>query len=625
MKNLKKVLAIFGLTAFVLLFNINVYANIIFNDVDKSNIAYSSIQKMSKMGIMLGDLQGNFKPNSYISKFEAIKILNSFINNQNINISESKYNNIVLNYDKKYNRWDSSANSSLVIMLESGLLKEEDLNNFIIIDKDNKEQVRALSKEEISLFLVKIEGKQDFVNTLNFEKVFKDEANINPNNLKACYYMDNLNIVTANANNYFYPKNAITKSELAMILDNFLNYTNINITSQYNKKYTNIQNLDNTSNIQTRFVIIEKIFIENNSIQVKIGNETKLYPVDKDAYIFIDDVSSKLGNINPNSSAEITIKDNIISKINIDTTLKINNVVQEETKLYGIIKNISNDTIGLSYKKRDDNGFYSKEKIDIIPLSSNCKITKNGITINNIEENTLATIILENKQAVEIILEDENTIFIGSIIEKSNNKITIKTTDNKIFEVGFIENANITRNSKSSSIKDLKIGDTVDINMQKDKISKISARGKKSKKQGIIKSIKINDTSSIIEIEDSKNNTYTYYTNNFTTDIYSIKVLDSVTLYLDSSEIYAIDILERKYNKNFSSEIIDIDLTKNSITVFNENKIPTSIFINNDTIIFDYETLENVYFNKLTKGEKVYVVLNDNMNNVASNINIVSK
>ena len=140
-----------------------------------------------------------------------------------------------------------------------------------------------------------------------------------------------------------------------------------------------------------------------------------------------------------------------------------------------------------------------------------------------------------------------------------------------------------------------------------------------------IKSIKINDTSSIIEIEDSKNNTYTYYTNNFTTDIYSIKVLDSVTLYLDSSEIYAIDILERKYNKNFSSEIIDIDLTKNSITVFNENKIPTSIFINNDTIIFDYETLENVYLNKLTKGAKVYVVLNDNMNNVASNINIVSK
>ncbi|MBS5794085.1 MAG: S-layer homology domain-containing protein [Clostridiales bacterium] len=621
MNNLKKILAILGTTTFLLLNYVNVYANI-FNDVDPSNIAYPSIEKISKLGIIVGDLQGNFNPDNYVSKFDAIKILSKLIkNNNNINISESKYNNIVLEYDKKYSRWDSSANSSLVIMLENGILNENELNNFIVIDKNNKEQIRALSNEEISLFLVKIDGKEDIVNNMSFQKTFKDENDISPDKVKACYYMDSINIVPSK-DDTFLPKNAVTRANLAIILDKFLQYTNIDLNVQTN----NFEYLD-YNNIQTRFVTIEKIFDKNFSIQVKIGNETKIYPVEENAFIYIDGISSDLANVKPNSNAEITIKDNIINKIDIKSNLKINNIEDNNSeKIYGIIKNISDDSIGISYKEVDDNGFYSKEKIDIIPLSSDYKITKNGIIVSDLKENNLATVILENKKAKQIILEDDNTIFIGKIIEKSKDKITIKTTDDKIFEIGFLENAKIIRNDKECSIKDLKIGDTVNVNIKNDKISKIDSNGSKTKIQGIVKSIKINNTSSIIEIEDNKNNSHTYYANNFTTDIYSIRILDSVSLYLDSSEIYAIDILSRKYNKNFSGEIIDIN--DDFITIFTQDvtgKYTTSVFINKDTIFFDYEKLEPISTKDLKKGYKVYVVLNDNINNIASNINIVSK
>lgn len=621
MNNLKKILAILGTTTFLLLNYVNVYANI-FNDVDPSNIAYPSIEKISKLGIIVGDLQGNFNPDNYISKFDAIKILSKLIkNNNNINISESKYNNIVLEYDKKYSRWDSSANSSLVIMLENGILNENELNNFIVIDKNNKEQIRALSHEEISLFLVRIDGKEDIVNNISFQKTFKDENDISPDKIKACYYMDSINIVPSK-DDTFLPKNAVTRANLAIILDKFLQYTNIDLNVQTN----NFEYLD-YNNIQTRFVTIEKIFDKNFSIQVKIGNETKIYPVEENAFIYIDGISSDLANVKPNSNAEITIKDNIINKIDIKSNLKINNIEDNNSeKIYGIIKNISDDSIGISYKEVDDNGFYSKEKIDIIPLSSDYKITKNGIIVSDLKENNLATVILENKKAKQIILEDDNTIFIGKIIEKSKDKITIKTTDDKIFEIGFLENAKIIRNDKECSIKDLKIGDTVNVNIKNDKISKIDSNGSKTKIQGIVKSIKINNTSSIIEIEDNKNNSHTYYANNFTTDIYSIRILDSVSLYLDSSEIYAIDILSRKYNKNFSGEIIDIN--DDFITIFTQDvtsKYTTSVFINKDTIFFDYEKLEPISTKDLKKGYKVYVVLNDNINNIASNINIVSK
>ncbi|WP_317367214.1 S-layer homology domain-containing protein [uncultured Tyzzerella sp.] len=622
MKIFQKILAIFGLSTLVLINNTNVYANI-FNDVDQNATSYPSIEKMSKLGIMVGDLQGNFKPDSYISKFDAIKILSKLIkNDKNINISESKYNSIILKYDEKFSRWDSSANTSLAIMLENGILTENNLNNFIILDKNNKEQVRALSNEEIALLLVRIDNKENVVNNMSFQKVFKDESNINPDKVKACYYMDSINIINAKDDN-FLPKNAVTKANLAVILDNFLQHSNIELNTLNNST----ENLNNNKTIQTRFVTIEKIFIDTNSIQIKIGNETKIYPVEKNAYIYIDDVSYNLVNIKPNSNAEITIQDNVIVKIDVKTNLQIKNVADNNSKkLYGIIKNVSNDSIGLSYKEMDDNGFYSKEKIEIIPLSKNCKITKNGISVKTLKENSLATVILEDKIAKQIILEDDNTLFIGTIIEKSKNKITIKTTDEKIFEIGFLENSQIIRNNKDASINSLKIGDSININVKNDKISKINAKGYRSNKQGVVKSIKINNTSSIIEIEDNENNSHTYYANNLTTDIYSIRILDTVNLYLNSSEIYAIDILERKHNKNFSGEIIDIN--NNCIKVFTKDlteKHTTSVLIDKNTTIFDCKNLNIIDANGLKKGDNIYVVLKDTINNIASNINVVSK
>ena len=616
MKNLKKILAMLCFASFLTLNPSNIYADI-FNDVDINTVGYESIKKMSSLGLMVGDLQGNFKPNSYVSKFDAMKVLAKLAPNQDINISESKYNNIVLEYDKKYTRWDSSSNQSMVLLLENSVLKEEDLKDFVILDKDSKEQIRALSKEEICLYLTRIEQKEDEVNSLTFNEKFNDENNINKDKVNSCYYMNSLGIVTANDNN-FYPKNAIAKGDFAVIIDKFLQYTNINIQSN-TLKPLNIEN-----NIQTRIVTISNVFIDNHSIQTKIGNESKVYNLSKDAKVYIDEISSPLSSLKPDINAEITIQDGLVTKIDAKTNLKIQDIQNDkDIKRYGIIKNISDNSIGLSYKELDEDSFNLKEKIDVIPLSANCKITKNGITTNTIEENSIATVVLDNKMATQIILEDDNAIFIGNIIDKTNEKITIKTTDGKILELAFMENANITRNDIKASIKDLKIGDTVNITTKKDKILSLKAKGTISKKQGTVKSINISKKYSIIEIEDNNKSINSYYINNLTTDVYSLKVLDTVDLYLDSYEVYAVDILERKHNKSFSGEVLEIN--KDYIIVSNNNLAQNKVFIDKDTIFFDYESLKNVSYDSLKKGDNVYVVFKDNTQNIASNINIVFK
>ena len=617
MKRYKKVLAIFSFSMFMLFNHSKAYANI-FNDVTKDNVAYSSIEKMYNLKIMLGDLQGNFKPNSHISKFEAMKILSNFIN-KDIDLLNSKYNNVVSQYDNKYSRWDSSSNIAIILLLENNILKEEELKDFIVIDKNNKEQIRALSKEEIALFLTRIDNNNN-VDKMSFNKIFNDEKDIDKNKLNACYYMDSLGIVTSKDNN-FYPKQAVTKAELAVMLDKFLDYSKINIG------YNESKIIDTNKNIQTRIVTIKNTFVENKSIQIQIDNETKIYPLDKSVKIYIDEKLSSILDITPNINGEITIQDGFITKIDIKSNLKIkDNKNLKEEKFYGTIKSFSKDSIGLYYKENDEDGFYNKPKIEIFPLSKDLKIIKNGINISNLEENSLATIILENKMVKEIILEDENTMFVGHIIERDKDNITIKTIDNKIFELNFLENAKITRNNQPSNILSLKIGDSIYLNAKKDKIINLDAKGTIYKKEGIIKSIEINNNYSIISVLDEKNNTKNYYVNNFITDIYSIKVLDKVSLYLDSDEVTAIKILDRKNNKSFSGEVKNI--SNNYITVYTKtltNEFTTQILIDKNTIFFDYENFNFVSFKDLKKGDKVYIVLNNPSNKTASNINIVSK
>lgn len=618
MKALKRMWAIFGLTVFVLCSYTNVYASV-FNDIDETNQAYPSAKKMWDLGLMVGDLQGNFKPDSYISKFDTIKIISKITQNQNIDPKNSKYNNIVLQYDKQYERWDSSANVYMVYLLENGILKEEELKDFVIIDKNNKEQIRALSNEEIALFLTRILNKQDEIEKLTFDKTFDDEKNISTTCLKSCYFMDSLNIIQSKDNS-FYPKSPVTKIALATILDKFLVYADIQITQKEQAK-------QNYQNMQARFVTIEKVFSKNNSIQTKIGNETKIYSLLDDAKIYIDGNLSSLENIQPNINAEIIIQDNFVVEINADTSLKIENIKTDDTtKISGVIKNVSNDSIGLSYKQIDENGFYSKQKIDIIQLDKNCEIIKNGVIVKEISINSLATVVLKDKVCIQIIIEDENALFIGNIVEKSKDKITIKTSDNKIFELGFMQDAKIIKNGQNVSIENLKIGDIITLNTKQDKILTVDAIGKMSTIEGVVKSIKINEANSVIEIEENDNNTNTYYVDNLTTDIYSIKVLDKVKLHLDSLEVYAVNILERKYNKNFTGEIIE--KTDNYITVFTQDltgKSTVKVLIDKDTIFFDYDTLKNSQFSNLKKGDKVYIVLKDTINGIASNINIVSK
>lgn len=553
----KKVLTVLTIIITLILSTlVNTYA-VTFNDVSKEHWAYNYIQNMSDLGILVGDLSGNFNPDANISKFDALKIIatlagyeynpKSDIHKNYYKTLNEKYKDVISFYENKYSKWNFSVSYEIAYLLEKDILKLNELDQFIVL-QNGKEQLRALTNEEIALYLVRIMGLEEEVNKMEFNYTLEDSINISPDKINSVYYLKSLNIFNLSSEK-FYPKNAITKAKLSELITNFLNYTGIKINLNNNEGQFS------GNNIYTKFVLIEKIYFLENIIQIKTEYGTKFYKLKDNLNVVIDGEKALLNDISEKTYAEVTFNDSLISDITINTNIKnypnyevdLKEILQCKT-INGIIKNINKDSIAISYKPTNTDGFLDKERIEIIPLAKNCKVIKgvNFLSIENLSLGQLVTINLYNNTATEIYLEEPNSIYIGEFIERdnSNKYIIIKTPDNKVLKLELDEDKieNI-----DSLLKSLSIGDILTITTTNSKVSKISVASEKIKKQGIIKSIKIYDGYAIINIqnEDFIDDFNNYYVDTNKIDIYSIRVLDTVFLEINSKEIYSLDLIKR--------------------------------------------------------------------------------
>lgn len=535
---------------FLILFNfINVFAKT-FNDVPKNYWAYNYIENMTNLGIMFGDLSGNFNPDSFISKFDAIKIfarLNGY--NQSTSIIDEKeyYNNLlkkytplINSYKNKFSKWDSSVSFELAYLLETQIIKQDELDDFIIL-KEDKENIRALSLEEMAMYLVRIMGMEKEVFEMEFleniPKLNEDKSNLKDIlKIKSVYFLKSLNIIEKNEPINF--KKAISKAEISSIITKFLNYTKIDLNE-------NIYKLDNQNkNIYTKFVIIENVYPNTNTIQVKLGYNTKIYKIEQNTKIIIDENISEIQKIQPKSYAEVTFNNNLISEIKINSKFisKSNNYEMVET-IYGVVKKINKDSLTISFILLDEE-FNCQLKTETIPFAREFKIIKDNAYYDEILIDEIVSLNILNNMIYQVCIEDKNSIFIGNIIKKIKNdnninQIIIKTIDNKLISIDITENTKINQNNFNIPFEKLNIGDKITVSTEFNKALNIEATSQFKNINGIIKSIKIYEDFSTISLLE-KNKINTYYLNNEIFDIYLLKILDSINLKVYSREIKSI-------------------------------------------------------------------------------------
>lgn len=621
MKNIKiKIITLISIFA-IMLSSISVYASM-FNDINNEDEMYKSIQNIVEKGLMVGNLQGNFNPNSYVDKFSMIKIASKIMGYEKDDDKSAKYKDKIMQYSKKYSIWDNNANDKISFLIKNNILLENELDEFIIIDKNKKEQLRALSREELASFLSKIIFEKIDINAKekakNIQyKLFYDTDSINKEKAIYCYYIDMIGIMPRDEKAMFYPKSAVTRYELAKILDKFLNYTGIDINKEKNTKKD-----CNTENIYTRMVSIEGIYPEKRKMQIRDEKESKVYNISDDVQVMIDKNISNIYSIKEGSGAKIFIRNSKIYKINVDTKMETKFIKKTfPTNIYGIIKNVSKDSLGIYYKDIISNTNI-KDRIEIIPLAKDYTVIKNGMHTKDMLTGNLGTITIKDGFIKEIVLEDENAIFLGNIINIDKKYITIKTNDNKIFELQALDDSIIIKNKKNISLDKLKIGDSVVINTKKDKIKKIEAEGNTSKLSGTISGINIGERN-YITIKDDKLRENTYVLDKIYLDIYSLRLLDKVEITLGSKEIIDIKIINRENYDGLDIEVIQ--KYDDKITAYiknNTNKIKIDIYIDENTKIF-IDNKEK-WLKDIKKGDMAYISFKDKKNKYASSINIIS-
>jgi len=478
------------------IFSVNMIFAATFKDVSESYWAYSSIERVVGMGVMYGDSDGKFDPEGYIDKFDTSKIFarlagyKTDATKEELDYYEKIYQNkknFIEQFNKEFTKWNSSSDKEIAYLLEKGIMTDADLNQFIIRDSDGTEQLRALSREEAAVFLVRIMGKEKEAKSLNITKdeLFSDDSSMSEDKRPHIYYLKRIGIVTGASENVFKPKGAATKATVAYLIDNILDYMEKNKIDYLNQQ-SNIVN--NTINIESQTTVIDKIFPSLSVLQLNVNDTKKLYRVSSTASIKIDgnisqfsslkegmvinivlsnseiiqiEAASAGGSTNNNQSTTVTestteVTTEITTEATTQTTTENTTVNKSDDKIKLDDDVSSLDSATLSSIRIEEDGAYIIAKDD--NKSYNYPINTDTVDVYSLRIGDNIKIIAENNEVIAISVNEQaksNTItgYVRNIKDEYMVIEDINSSEKKRIKVYFDEDTLFVNSSSGKRVK----------------------------------------------------------------------------------------------------------------------------------------------------------------------------
>lgn len=325
----KKTIAVILLLILTISFTVETYA---FNDIYYGEWYYNNIIYLQKQHIIDGYEDNTFRPNNYVSKAEALKML-LLQSNENIDFLND------------YKHWYSPYTN---IALEKSYISDKFYNSINTY----------ITRYEVAELIVKIFDLESKTQNINLNR-FSDTRN---------YYvsiLNSLNIVTGyyeNGKYYFKGKNNLTRAELCTIIINIQKYLNI---YQGEKIYKQID-----------------WYIGANDISELIDPNIKITqsPISKEDFLevlkfmSVNDISTISFIYNKNEQYKKTIED-IKNNINVAVNLYREQFVEYGSyysKFKKLIRDINNNNFSLTLEISSD--IYSNNEISKMRSDSFKKI-----------------------------------------------------------------------------------------------------------------------------------------------------------------------------------------------------------------------------------------------------------
>lgn len=638
-----------------------------FADVPSNHWAYSQIDKISSAGIMVGDLNGKFNPNSLIDKFETTKILavmagfkytNRTTSEQAyIDSSVSKWKSFINQYHK-FSKWKSEMDTELAYLLEKGIFVSTDLDQFVVLDANGKdERLRALSRQEISVFLVRIMGKASAATTTKYVETFKDSSKINIASKPYVYYLKTAGVIAGDTDNNFNPDGAVTRAAMAIMVQKTLDIINPGSATVVTPTPTPTP-LDPTSpptstNYVTITGVVSKLYSSFRAVQISSidsTNNVKIYEVALNATIKVDGYTKTFDDI-----AEGMTISGVLSGMNLISITAVSpsgsyvppatptipstpvDLPSGRTIIEGTVSGVKFDVSGnyVSIEVRMLNAMgsiYTDTRTYTIP--SNAVVTRGGVSTSYtmITKGDIISAEVQDGKAYVIKLEEKEKNFIATLTQKKvvpeTGAVVLVVKDAKDVSSEFTVTADSYIYRRGNGViawNELRLGDSLDIKTDYNKIVDIYATGTNSNDSVWVKDIFISDTEQCrITVTTSDGKTVVYPLISGLIDAYELRVGSKIKIYLDSNEIERYSVIQEA-SQGYMTGVIT-GMTRSSITVRdNSSSLGTKEYTyDSSTIVTDSTVGKQVSTSFLSTNMRVYVVTSSNSSGYAKTITILS-
>lgn len=532
------------------------------SDVASNHWAYEAVMALADKGIMVPTSQGEFKPNQLMSYFEVADVMAKATGYIDVdiatNVDEAFKTQIKNNYEKqkatlgtyaaKYTNWDKSYDKQIAYLLGRGYLSTSDLDKFIT--KSNQVESKAtITKEELSVWVVRLLGKENTAKSTYTSTGFRDESSITESYRPHMAYLKSIGLISGDTLGNASPKTKVTKALCAQMISSALEYKDSTSDS-------------NSETPVKEIATIKKVLTKNTTeyyVSLLRGANSSYYTLKASTKV-IDANGNQVAitDVPIDSQAKVTIalenKTEYITSLQLVTALDTNTPPIDQTPTSSvasgtIVGTVNNDVLRLKTADGTVNTYL---------LQENCPITLNGTTVaaNQLSEGDAVTITVVNTSTVTKIVATTGTSSLTTNGELTAKKIgaegyvlTLKQNNNES-SITIPETATIKRNNKSISAQEIRIGDMIKVIRVDGVITQVEATGVRQTITGTIKEVHLAQPCKIVV--DVNNEIITYniandaelYDNSAKTfiGVRDLHLGQEISFILESKEMISLDV-----------------------------------------------------------------------------------
>ncbi len=571
---------------------------------DHWNWAKASIGDMSRKGVITGFPDGTFRPSEGVTKLHALIMIarllgvNEKDNETYVELAEEAYKDVLKPFFVSNKR-------EISYLLYKGVLRSDELTQYIAPASYNQ----VLKRYEAAVLLTKAMGKEnDAKNKVMVVLGYQDRNDI-PGYAKpyiACVKdekVNNRSIMGGISDTEFGPMLDVNRATMAVMLYRVM---------------TKNRGVERTTG-----GVITQIDKDDKEITVQsVIDVVKTYKIDDHVILRLDGRPAELEDLNGNESVKLTLKSDKLYAAEA-LSPEIDETVE------GIVTYVSpsssrNKRIKLQLDEEDD------ETIKEYKIDDDVVVVYKGrtSTFKSIDKYDYAKIEVKNGKVKKIEAEPK-TKDVDGIVEEmildTPFKIKIKEDDDTVREYEVLSDVTVRKNDRTSELRDVRVGDEVELTLRYNKVRKIDAEGVKKSLNGTIEEFVISKTPSIKIKKQGKVSSYNvmwdveikidgrYTKDDRYFELYDLRLGYPVELSLDSDVVVKIEAKSMGQTKQMTGSVESYNESYRVINIVVADGVTGAtsthqIFVKDKAKIINSSTSRTIDLDDIEEGDIVTVM-----------------